>query len=295
MEALSGTVVAVPVVNPIGFARYTRGYADGADLNRIMPGKKLGSASQHFAAALISKLVRHFDFLLDLHTASFGRCNSLYVRADMTDPVTHRLALLQAPQIVVHNSGPDGSLRGACAAMGKPCITVEIGDPQVLDPALTGKALQGVRNTLSFLKMAQLWPGGELAGGGGSSSGGGAAAAAAAGGEGGSGSTAAAAAAAAAQLASVAPPVLVSRSFWVFSTCGGILTVKPPVATWVKRGDVIAEVHSIWGALVDTVLASHDGIVVGKSTNPVCQTGDRILHLGVCEKSFPEKADDGHQ
>ena len=93
----------------------------------------------------------------------------------------------------------------------------------------------------------------------------------------------------------MAPPVLVSRSFWVFSTCGGILTVKPPVATWVKRGDVIAEVHSIWGALVDTVLASHDGIVVGKSTNPVCQTGDRILHLGVCEKSFPEKADDGHQ
>ncbi len=89
--------------------------------------------------------------------------------------------------------------------------------------------------------------------------------------------------------------MLVSRSFWIFSTCGGILTVKPAVATWVKKGDVVAEVHSIWGELVDSVHASHDGIIVGKSTNPVCQTGDRILHLGVCEQSFPSKADDGHQ
>ena len=41
------------------------------------------------------------DYLLDLHTASFGRVNSLYVRADMNDPVTARLAKLQNPQVRV--------------------------------------------------------------------------------------------------------------------------------------------------------------------------------------------------
>ena len=35
------------------------------------------------------------QFLLDMHTASFGRVNSLYVRADMTEPSAYRLAMLQ--------------------------------------------------------------------------------------------------------------------------------------------------------------------------------------------------------
>ena len=260
VEHLSGTVVAVPVVNTPGFLRYARGFSDGQDLNRIMPGKKGGSASQAFAYALMARIVRHFDFLLDLHTASFGRVNSLYVRADMRDPHTHRLALLQHPQIIVHNAGPDGSLRGACAALGKPCVTIEIGDPQVIDPTLTEKALRGVRNTLSHLKMAALPQD-----------------------------------AAATAAAALEPPVVVSRSFWLFSSSAGILTVKPPVAAWVKRGDVVAEIHSVWGDLVDRVVVTTDAIVVGKSTNPVCNTGDRLLHLGVCEQRFEAGASDGHQ
>jgi predicted deacylase len=226
-----------------------------------MPGKKGGTAAQQFCAAFMSKVVAPMDVLIDLHTASFGRVNSLYVRADMNDARCSRLAKLQSPQIVVHNSGPDGSLRGACAALGKPCVTVEIGDPQVIDPARTESALRGVRNTLRHLNMAALPEEG--------------AAAAAGGGD--------------------ADPVVVSRSFWLFSRAAGILTVKPPVAAWVKRGEVVAVIHSVWGDLVDSVVAETDAIVVGKSTNPVCNTGDRVLHLGVCEQRFEAKADDGHQ
>jgi len=253
-STLCGAVVAVPVMNPVGFLRYTRGFSDGADLNRIMPGKKGGSASQSFAHALMTRLIVHFDFLLDLHTASFGRVNSLYVRADMSEPRTHRLALLQAPQLVVHNTGPDGSLRGACAALGKPAVTIEIGDPQVLNEDLTDKALRGVLNTMSHLKMTR----DDVV------------------------------------LDATLPPVVCSRSFWIFSKTGGILTVRPPVASWVRCGDVIAEVHSVWGALLDAIPSPADGVVVGKSTNPVCQSGDRIIHLGVVEGTFEKKADDGH-
>jgi predicted deacylase len=89
--------------------------------------------------------------VVDLHTASFGRVNSFYVRADMNDPMTRRMAFLQHPQIIVQcvsalscrketaplsyfvpttsNTGPDGSLRGAAAQLGINAITVEIGNP----------------------------------------------------------------------------------------------------------------------------------------------------------------------
>jgi hypothetical protein len=45
---------------------------------------------------------------------------------------------------------------------------------------------------------------------------------------------------------------------------------------------------------VATYVAPCDGIIVGKNVDPVCSTGDRILHLGVVEDTFPVHVDDGH-
>jgi hypothetical protein len=56
----------------------------------------------------MNKIIQCFDYLIDLHTASFGRVNSYYVRSDLNDPVSADLAKLQQPQIILHNSGQDG-------------------------------------------------------------------------------------------------------------------------------------------------------------------------------------------
>jgi predicted deacylase len=89
-------------------------------------------------------------------------------------------------------------------------------------------------------------------------------------------------------------PVVCSSSSWIFTSGGGILTVLPDVNTWVKRGEVIATRHDIFGGLQKTYYAPQDGIVVGKSCNPICTSGSRILHLGVINDAFATNADDGH-
>lgn len=61
--------------------------------------KKNGSAPQQYAYNLLHRLVIKFQYLIDLHTASKGRVNSLYVRADMLNPRTRRMAILQNPQV----------------------------------------------------------------------------------------------------------------------------------------------------------------------------------------------------
>ncbi len=38
------------------------------DLNRIMPGKRAGTASQQFAFHFLARVIKHVDYLLDLHT-----------------------------------------------------------------------------------------------------------------------------------------------------------------------------------------------------------------------------------
>ena len=108
-----GTLVAVPVLNPPGYRRRQRGFSDGADLNRLFPGKPDGNCGQVFVHNVMHKLIRHFEDHIDLHTASFGRINLLYVRANMLNALTHTMAMLQHPQIIVHTTP------GCSAAMAR--------------------------------------------------------------------------------------------------------------------------------------------------------------------------------
>ena len=43
--------------------------------------------------------------------ASFGRVNSHYVRVNLTHPVASQMAMLQDPEIIVHNEADDGTQR----------------------------------------------------------------------------------------------------------------------------------------------------------------------------------------
>jgi len=81
-------------------------------------------------------------------------------------------------------------------------------------------------------------------------------------------------------------PVICDRSYWIFTTSGGILNVLPEVNTWVRKGELIATVHSIFGQLLENYEAAEDSIVIGKEINPVASTGARIVHLGILTGSF---------
>lgn len=150
---LRGTLVAVVVVNTPGLHRHQREFVDGADLNHIFPGKPNGNVGQVYAHRVLDRIVRKFDYLVDLHTASFGRVNSVYVRADMTHPVTASMAYLQRPQIIVHNPPSDYTLRGAAMDIGIPAITLEIGDPQRFQANYVRSSRIGLRAVLAAAGM----------------------------------------------------------------------------------------------------------------------------------------------
>jgi predicted deacylase len=150
---LTGTIVGIPVVNVPAFNRKKRRFNDGVDLNHIMPGKIDGNISQVYAYRFMQRIVTQFDYLLDLHTASSGRINSYYVRADMEKPVVRKMALLQNPDIIVHNPPSDGTLRGAADDLDIPAITLEVGNPSTFQKKLIRSGVEGIHNVLCHLKM----------------------------------------------------------------------------------------------------------------------------------------------
>lgn len=262
VNVLNGTVCAVVVTNPPGYKLQQRQFNDGQDLNRIMPGDSKGTAADQYAHALLNKIIKQFNYLIDLHTASRGRMNSLYVRVDATDGVCMNMATLQNAQIILHvrkpfhylinlfekNTSNDKTLRAAASKMGIKSITVEIGNPNVFQKRFIKHALLGVSNIMSYLMMLPT----EI------------------------------------ELPQ-SPPTLVTSSYWLYTDVGGVLFVLPECNTWVRKGEKIAYVTDMFGILKKNYYAPEDAIVIGASSSPVNQSGDRIVHLGVIGRNWGDK------
>ncbi len=246
IDHLCGTLVGVLVVNVPGLKRRQRVFNDGVDLNRIAPGKVDGNTSQVYIHRVVDRILSRFDVHIDLHTASAGRVNSYYIRADMSDPETSALAKLQNAEIIVDNKAGDATLRGAASERGIKSITVELRDPGVFQRGVIQESLIGIRNVIHYLKMLP----GPL-------------------------------------LCPVKQTVLCSGSYWLFTDEGGILRVLPRVAEHVQKGQLVAEVRTIFGELTKQYFAPEAGIVVGRSIDPLNQTGSRILHLGREPRQIP--------
>jgi hypothetical protein len=249
LDRLRGTVVGVPGLNVISLNLDRRLFLDEEDLNRVFPGKANGDRSEQYVFQVFTKIIRHFDYQIDMHTASFGRINSLYVRADMADDTLAQLAHLQEADIILDNrgipsagaSGGARTLRAEAVLNGIPTITVEYGNPQVYQADLTSRGVQGIFRTLNWLGMISNEP----------------------------------------------PPmraqetVICKKSYWIYTTQGGLLEVPVALNQRVQKYEVIGILKNAFGDVVATYYAPEAGIVIGKSTNPVNMSGGRIIHLGV--------------
>lgn len=238
---LRGTIVAAPVVNVPSFMRQKRRFNDGVDLNHIMPGKADGNVSQVYAFRFMDRLVKHFDYLLDLHTASQGRINSYYIRADMDIPIVAQLARLQNPDIIIHNPPSDGTLRGAADELGIPAITLEVGNPSTFQKKLIRGGVVGLHNALCHLQMIddEIEP-----------------------------------------RTDGIETVVCPSSKWLYTDAGGLLTVPVELRQKFEKGHEIAVLRDVFGEAIRTYPALEEGIVIGKSVNPISQTGARIIHMG---------------
>lgn len=248
---LRGTIVGVLVVNVPGLLREQRTFNDGADLNRITPGRVDGNSSQVYIHRFIDRILSKFTMHIDLHTASFGRVNSYYIRADMSRPETSRMAKLQNAEIIVNNPPNDSTLRGAAAGLDIPSITVELRDPHLFQSDVVDSSLVGIHNVIYDLGMLE----GEM-------------------------------------LCPVKKTILCDSSYWMYTETGGILQVFPQVAEVLAKGQEVAKVSSVFGKTQITYTCPEPAVVIGKSVNPLNQTGSRIIHLGKNPREIPCILDD---
>jgi predicted deacylase len=246
-KVFRGTLVAVPIVNVLGFTAGDRYLPDRRDLNRSFPGSQRGSLASRIAHLLMTEVVSRGDVGIDLHTGAFGRANHPQVRADLDDPRTRALAEAFGAPIMINARLRDGSLRAAAREKGVAVLLYEGGEAWRFDEWAIEAGVAGVRRVLAALDMAE----GPAA-------------------------------------LDDAPANLVSRSSgWVRARRTGILQLDAVLGQRVERGERLGGLSDSFGKTLRLVHADRSGVVIGRTSAPLVNRGDALIHIAEVEERQP--------
>ena len=152
-KTVRGTLLAVPIVNVIGFMNGDRDLPDRRDVNRSFPGSARGSLAGRVAHLFMTEVVDKCEVGIDLHTGSDRRSNLPQVRCDLDDPATRALAEAFGAPVIYHAKLRDGSLRYAARERGARVLLYEGGEAWRFDEWAIAAGVLGVLRVLAHLGM----------------------------------------------------------------------------------------------------------------------------------------------
>ena len=151
VASVSGTILAVPVVNVFGFIYQSRYLPDRRDLNRSFPGSSRGSQASRLAHLFWTEIVSKCQYGIDLHTAAPPRTNMPQVRADLSNEETRRCAVSFGAPLMMTSAGPPKSLRRCAVKNGIHLLVYEAGETRRFNSDAIDVGIEGVLRTLGAI------------------------------------------------------------------------------------------------------------------------------------------------
>ena len=236
---LAGAIIAVPVVNVLGFVHQTRYLPDRRDLNRSFPGSPRGSMAARLAHLFMQQVVAKCTYGIDLHTGSQHRTNLPQIRARLDDPEGRRIAeAFGAPMMYQANEIP-GSLRAAARRRGVHLLVYEAGEPLRFDEPAIRTGVAGVLRVLAALGMWESPEPDEPPPG----------------------------------------SFEARETSWVRAPRSGIFHLTSKLGDLARRGQQLGFLNAPFGDHSQPIQAPFEGMVIGHTSNPLVYRGDALVHL----------------
>lgn len=244
LQRLNGTLLAVPVVNVHGFLDHSRYLPDRRDLNRSFPGSPKGSVAARLAYRFLNEIVLRSDCGIDVHTGTLHRSNLPQVRASLDDERTARLARAFGVPVILNAAQREGSLRRSASQNGIPMLVYEAGEALRFDEVAIRAGLRGIVNVMHELGML---PG-------------------------------------RAARSERFKPIVAQSTRWVRAPFSGIVRARVRLGQRVVKGQCLAVISDPLGDREESALASHSGIVIGRSNLPLAHEGDALFNVATFER-----------
>jgi predicted deacylase len=255
---LSGTILVVPVQNPLAFQvqhRFFVGHMlkspmdqNPADPWASFPGDPNGNLAALIAHTLFDRLMRHADYMIDIHTPTTGGRYAPFAFLPPTrcgDAVTRAEELARAfgaDYILANDKGMyvgDKNPHTILAERGVPAFGVEIGEGGRLDEEDVCLGLRGLFNVLKKVGMLPGEPG------------------------------------------SFGRQMVIRTMNVIRARRAGIVHLNVRLNDEVADGQVVATITNPFGKVIEEIRANCSGPVVRISTFPTVSSGERVIQLGV--------------
>jgi predicted deacylase len=164
-EELSGTIVLAPALNVPAVVAMQRGNPFdhwNGDMNRLFPGSKTGNLTQRIADSYFENVASVADYVVSLHSGATYINWSPEVLANPDDDESFRLAKSLGPvwDVIRVNSRFPGSCAQACADVGIPAISLEVGGAgDRVPPSYAGNIASFRDGLLNLLRTLEMVPG----------------------------------------------------------------------------------------------------------------------------------------
>ena len=239
---ISGTVIAVPIVNVFGFNNQSRYLPDRRDLNRSFPGSKTGSLASRMAHLFVKEIVSKCSYGIDFHTGAIHRSNYPQLRVDTSNAKALEFAKAFGAPIIVDSSVRDGSLRETSRKRGVVTLVYEAGEALRFEdePIRFGK--YGCLRALNKIGINPLKP-------------------------------------KAIKSDFLKKSTVLKDGYWVRAPIGGTLRLLVKLGKHVKKGEKIGVVSSPFEKAHLVIKAEDAGYIIGINNLPLVTIGTAVVHI----------------
>jgi len=156
---LSGTVMAVPICNPLGAGELSRETpGDGQNANAVFfgPGstkytQPVKTVTEQIADVLADKVLAHLDYQIDFHSG--GAEHAVHMIEFTKDPVTRGMARAFNMPILLHDEWRSGQMWRESERLGARVIVAECGGGGHLYHEWLDRGVSGTFNVMRHLDM----------------------------------------------------------------------------------------------------------------------------------------------
>ncbi|MCH9621650.1 MAG: hypothetical protein S4CHLAM20_10750 [Chlamydiia bacterium] len=150
---LSGTIIAIPVMNVFGLTHYPVTLPTGEDLTKCFPGDEKGSYGERIAKIVTEEIFKKADYCIELQTGGMNHnilpqvyCNSDYKR-------DRQLAKLFRTPVITNIPNKTNKLRQTTDELHIPLLVYQAGEAMRFDENVIELGVDGVRNMMRALDM----------------------------------------------------------------------------------------------------------------------------------------------
>jgi uncharacterized protein len=249
LKSLSGTIIAIPVLNIYSLIMQSRDLPDHRDLEKAFPGSETGSFAARLANLLTTDIFNRATHCIDLHSGEPRTDKLSQIHTSLRFEGTEEMVkAFQAP-VVIDTDEQRGLLRLMHQENPIPTIIFDTGEAMRINREGVREGVKGIVRVMRQLKMLPILPSrGKLG------------------------------------QEKVRISTVVSSTKWIRSPCSGLWHFYQSLGSKVKKGALIARVSDPLGTKKrEEILSPFDGIVISISSLPIAHEGDPTVEIGEFE------------